>query len=59
MTPLWISVVREVLANAKDAGDKEVVAACRRVLDAWRRGWKKYGNPADLALVNTFADMED
>jgi hypothetical protein len=43
-----------VLEAAKDAGDAMVIAACRRIINADRIGWRKHGNPADYRLVLDF-----
>ncbi len=45
----------QVLECAKDAGDEFVIAACRRVLNAARIGWRKHGNAADWRVVLAFA----
>ena len=49
MTITW-----QVLEGAKSAGDEAVIAACRRIIRADRLGWKRHGDPADLALVLEF-----
>jgi hypothetical protein len=56
LKPLRMRVVWDVLERAKDAGDEMVVAACRRIIEADRQGWKKHGNPADLRLVLAFVE---
>lgn len=50
-----MSITWKVLDAAKDAKDELVIAACRRIIVADRRGWKKHGNAADLKLVLDFA----
>lgn len=47
-------VALRVIEAAKDADDHAIVAACRRVIVADRRGWKKHGNPADEKLIREF-----
>jgi hypothetical protein len=37
--------------SANEAGDRMVIAACRRIVAAGRIGWRKRGDPADLNLV--------
>jgi hypothetical protein len=39
---------------ASNAGDRMVIAACRRVVAVDRIGWRKHGDPADLELVYSF-----
>lgn len=51
-----MQIVREVLEAAKDAGDDFVIAACRRIINADRIGWRKHGNPADLRIVMAFVE---
>lgn len=50
MTPR-MAIAWEVLESAKDAGADVVIAACRRLIIADRRGWKRHHNPADYKLV--------
>lgn len=50
-----MSITWKVLEAAKDANDETLIAACRRIIVADRRGWKMHGNPADLKLVLDFA----
>jgi hypothetical protein len=50
MTPR-MRIVWDVLERAKDVGDELILAACRRLIEADRRGWRKHHNPADYALV--------
>lgn len=50
-----MQIVWDVLEAAKDAGDAQVIAACRRIIKADRIGWRKHGNPADLRIVIAFA----
>ncbi|OCC05136.1 hypothetical protein BA190_09475 [Labrys sp. WJW] len=49
-------IVWQVLEAAKDAGETVVLAACRRLVEADRRGWKRHANPADYQLVLSFLD---
>ena len=51
-----MAMVWQVLEGAKDAGDAMVVAAGRRLIAANRLGWKKYAQPADVAIVRNIAD---
>lgn len=44
-------IVWMVLEGAKDVGDEPVIAACRRLIEADRRGWRKHHVPADYRLV--------
>lgn len=44
-------IVWAVLDAAKDAGDEFVIAACRRLINADRIGWRKHHDPADYSLV--------
>jgi hypothetical protein len=53
--PPRMRITWAVLEAAKDAGDEMVIAACRRIIAAYRIGWRKHGNPADLKLVYSFA----
>lgn len=53
--PPRMQITWRVLEGALEAGDADVVAACRRVIVANRLGWRKYGNPADLQLILAFA----
>jgi hypothetical protein len=52
--PPRVRITWQVLEAAQDAGDRMVIAACRRIIAADRIGWRKYGNPADLELVYSF-----
>lgn len=46
--------ILEVLEAAKDAGDECLIAACRRLMLANIKGWKKHHNPADYLMVLDF-----
>ena len=50
-----MQIVWNVLEAAKDANDQTVIAACRRLIEANRMGWKKYHQPADYQMVLAFA----
>jgi hypothetical protein len=50
-----MEIVWSVLEGAKDAGDLIVIAACRRLIEANRLGWRKYAQAADIQLVKAFA----
>lgn len=54
MMPPRMQIVWKVLEGAKDVGNEKVIAACRRIIEADRIGWKKHGNPEDLRLVMSF-----
>lgn len=49
-----MQIIWSVLEAAKDAGDAAVAAACRRLIEANRRGWKAHHAPADYQLVRDF-----
>jgi hypothetical protein len=55
---LRMTITWDVLEGAKDVGDEMVIAACRRVIEADRRGWRKHRAEvaADFQLVMDFAD---
>jgi hypothetical protein len=53
--PPRMVITWQVLEAAIDADDPIVIAACRRVIEANRIGWRKHGNPYDLRLIYTFA----
>lgn len=48
-------IVWEVLEAAKDAGDEMVIAACRRCIEANRRGWKAHKGSESFQIVLAFA----
>jgi hypothetical protein len=52
-----MQMVWEVLEAAKDVRDATVMAACRRLIVANRRGWRKHARAADIALIQEFADL--
>jgi hypothetical protein len=58
MMTFRMQVVWGVLARAKDCKDEMVVAACRRLIRADRLGWRQHRDPADWALVQSFAVAE-
>jgi hypothetical protein len=45
-----------VLESAKNNGDDFVIAACRRLINADRIGWRKYADRRDYELVLAFAE---
>jgi hypothetical protein len=47
-------IVWQVLEAAKDAGDEMVIAACRRLINADRIGWRKHHVRADYQLILAF-----
>jgi hypothetical protein len=52
--PPRMRITWEMLERAKDAGDRMVIATCRRIIAADRIGWRRHGDPADLALIYSF-----
>ena len=46
-------IVWSVPEAAKDAGNEIVIAACRRLIEADRLGWRKHHRSADWKLVLT------
>ena len=44
-------IIEAVLVGALDAGAEAYVVACRRLLSANLRGWRKYADPKDWAMV--------
>jgi hypothetical protein len=52
-----MQIVWAVLEAAKDAGDDTIVSVCRGLIEADRRGWRKYHCPADYRLVTAFYEM--
>lgn len=57
--PLRMRVIWHVLESAKDVGRLDVVAACRRLIQADKLGWAKHHRPADWAFVeNVFLTLE-
>lgn len=50
MTPR-MQIVWFTLEAAKDAGEAHVVATCRRLIEADRRGWRRHANRDDYRLV--------
>ena len=55
-TPPLYHITLDVLEAAKDAGDEMVIAAARRLIVAFRLGFKRHADRADVALVRDFAD---
>lgn len=49
-------IVHSVLECAIDACDETVISACRRLIDADRRGWRRHASRSDVAMVWAFAD---
>jgi hypothetical protein len=53
-----IFIVNSVLESSLGAGVEDYVAACRRLLWANLRGWRKHADRNDWKLVfNAYADM--
>jgi len=50
-------IVWSVLEAAEDAGDEIVIAACRRLIEAHRLGWRKHHRRADWDLVVMFYEV--
>jgi hypothetical protein len=50
-----MQIVWNVLEAAKDNNDQAIIAACRRLIEADRLGWKKHHDPADYRLILEFA----
>ena len=48
-----IQAVWEVLEAARETGEKSVINACVRLIDAHRRGWRKQAD--DWRVVKAFA----
>lgn len=55
MTPR-MHLVWAVLERAQDAQDASVIAACRRLIVANRKGWRTYASPDDWRLVKSFSE---
>jgi hypothetical protein len=56
MPPPRMTIVWEALEAAKDKADDRVIAACRRLIDANRLGWRKHHRSEDWRLVLAFAE---
>jgi len=54
--PIRNRIIWSVLEAAKDNNDKTVIAACRRLINASRLGWKRCAQRADIALVWAIAN---
>ena len=52
-----IQEVWEVLEAARETGEKSVINACVRLIDAHRRGWRKQAD--DWRIVKAFAPQHD
>jgi hypothetical protein len=50
-----MQIVWQVLEAAKDNRDEMVIAACRRLIEANRLGWRKHHIAADYDLVQELA----
>ena len=46
-----LAIIEYVLESAKCAEEDFAIAACRRLIEAHRLGWKKHHRPADWRLV--------
>jgi hypothetical protein len=51
MTIIW-----KALERAKDTQDEFIIAACRRLIVADRRGWRTHANPKDYRLILEIAE---
>lgn len=51
-----MQIIWQVLDMAKDVEDTMVINACRRLIEANRKGWKKYARKSDINLVMYFAE---
>ena len=49
--PPRLRVIYDVLESAKDVGHVPTINACRRLIVAHIRGWKRHHDPADWAMV--------
>lgn len=56
MAPIRNRIIWNVLEAAKDNNDANVIAACRRLIEASRLGWKRHANKADIDLVWSIAN---
>jgi 8-oxo-dGTP pyrophosphatase MutT (NUDIX family) len=54
--PPFLNIVFDVLEQAKDNNDEMVIAACRRLIVAFRLGFKKHALRSDVELVRSFAE---
>ena len=53
--PPLMEMTWAVLERAKDAGDTEMIGACRRLIAANRLGMRRHGRDEDKRLVLAFA----
>lgn len=53
--PPRMQIVWQVLEAARDTGDKVVIGACVRLVEADRRGWRKHHRREDWEIVKAFA----
>jgi hypothetical protein len=51
-----MKLIWATLERAKDCGDMLVIASCRRLIIANRRGWKAHARPDDIQRVFAFAE---
>jgi hypothetical protein len=53
-------IVWAVLESAKDVGHEPTIAACRRLIDAYRKGWREHHDPKDWELVQeVYEELEE
>jgi hypothetical protein len=48
----------DALERAQDCEDEVVIAACRRLIIAYRLGWKKHHRPDDWRMLLEFRPTE-
>lgn len=53
------TIVMDVLERAEDVDDRDVVAACRRLIKAHRLGVKKHADQNDADVVWAFSDQDE
>jgi hypothetical protein len=57
--PWRMKVVMAVLESAKDIGHEPSIAACRRLIEANRKGWRRHHSPKDWELVReTYEELK-
>lgn len=57
-TPPRLGIIRLVLESALDAGAEDYVTACRRLLGANLKGWRKHAERRDWqAVLEAYEDL--
>jgi hypothetical protein len=51
-----MALIWQVLEGARDAGDKHVIDACVRLIDADRLGWRRHHRQEDWQVVKAFSE---